>query len=524
MPPSRCHRRAPARTPAVVAAVLLVVLLAAGCGGSSSKKEGPTGLASVVPSAAPLYAEGTVHPSAGQRTAAAAAARRVTGAADPFPALAREVDMALGATSTGRGGPDLRSWLGDAVGATVTGFRSPRHPEFAVLAESKDDARAAAFLHARVAGGAVRRRTYRGVEELVAGTGPAPVAGIVDHVVVIGTERAFRAIVDTAKGDASLAASAPFTKERDAAPADRLGFVYLSPAAAVDALAISDSSLGALAAPVKAALSGAGAGTIAAALSAAPDALVLDAATTGGGRTVPAGASVAGAPAGSDAAVSLANVGSTLRGAIRGLGAVTVPGVGSLREALAQVSALTGIDVDRDLLSWMGPGTLWARTGGNVPEVALVVDSSDPAATRSALDRLGILLAPIGLEATTLQRPGVDSGLRVTGRGLPAPLFLAAAGDRFIVALGDGALTRALHPGRRLAADPGFRAARARLGAGVTPSAYADLPRLLGYAGRQVGSVRGAQAAASLHALSTLVAGVRRDGATARLRAVVTLR
>jgi hypothetical protein len=96
---------------------------------------------------------------------------------------------------------------------------------------------------------------------------------------------------------------------------------------------------------------------------------------------------------------------------------------------------------------------------------------------------------------------------------------IAAAGDRFVIALGEEALREAISPGSKLGDDADFRAAAATLGNDLRPTAYVDVRRIGGLAAAFGGG--GAQAQElqrTLERFTALVAADRGDGrATASL-------
>jgi len=502
--------------PALLAVAALVA--AAGCGTAA----GPAGddPAAVVPAGAPVFAEADLRPSGRQAANAGAVLRRALGTNDPAGALAALLDRKgdRNAISFAR---DVRPWLGDRVGVAVTGMRG-RDTDSVVIAASTDDAKAQAALAKLVGGGA--SRSYRGVSYRV-GRGGRVAAGIVDHFAVAGGEAAFKAAVDASKGD-SLAGSSTLRAARDEVARDRLGFLYLDVPGLVDGAARSAGGD-----PTKAlvlqALAGALPKTIAAALQADRDALRVDAAALGTPKALSTGRSGADAlaalPGSAWLGLGVADLGGTLDGLLQ-----TVAGAGGLnglgvQALLGQARARTGLDLQRDVLSWMGDaglfvsGTSPARVGG-----ALVVATSNRAKTRATIAALGRLIGAGGARVSALHAKGVDDGVVVrspNGRRT----WIALAGDRFIVATGARrALSEAVSPGRRLGSSPALAAAADRLGAGVRPSLFVDLRRLGALMGAK-GHARGLHE--YLAAFGALGGGAKDEGGgVTRARFVVTLR
>ena len=151
-------------------------------------------------------------------------------------------------------------------------------------------------------------------------------------------------------------------------------------------------------------------------------------------------------------AMGLGQVGERLKEQLGGSGPI-----------LALVGAQAGLDIDKDILGWMGEGAMFV-TGDSPATIggALVVQSKDPAAMRAAIPKLGSLISRFaaGSSARELHATGVDAGIAVRAQGVPAPVEIAAAGDRFVIAVGHDALREAIAPTSRLGDDPDFRLGR----------------------------------------------------------------
>src|SRR5690242_5842011 len=117
----------------------LVAALAAGCGSSSSGSDGADDPAAVVPANAVLYAEATIHPSGKVRDDAEAALRKILKTNDPDAKIA----SALQGASKGSGDlnfkDDVEPWLGDRVGAAVTGLHGGNDADYVIVLASTND-------------------------------------------------------------------------------------------------------------------------------------------------------------------------------------------------------------------------------------------------------------------------------------------------------------------------------------------------------------------------------------------------
>ncbi len=154
-------------------------------------------------------------------------------------------------------------------------------------------------------------------------------------------------------------------------------------------------------------------------------------------------------------------------------------------------------------------GTGKGQVGGG-----LIVHSTDPAATRRAVRRLGTAIPRLfsSGKVGALNAAGVDEGFTLSGGKRPT-IAVAAAGDRFIVAIGAGALAAALKPGSRLGDSPAFRDISAKLGSGQKPAFYLDMAAVTRLVAAHGGS--DAQARKVLKVLSRftqVAAGGRQEG------------
>src|SRR4051812_22054378 len=136
----------------------------------------------------------------------------------------------------------------------------------------------------------------------------------------------------------------------------------------------------------------------------------------------------------------------------------------------------------------MGDAGLYvAGTTAADRRVALVIASKDPAATQRAVRALEPLARRSG-DVTALNAAGVDEGFAVRRGHSDDELLVAAAGNRFVVALGRRALAEAIASGgSRLGDAPAFQAAAAKLGGGVKPSFFLDVQKLRRVAARKHG-------------------------------------
>jgi hypothetical protein len=494
---------------ALLAGLLLAAGAVAGCASSSSGGGGsdPAGL---VPASAPLYAEAVLGGDSSEQADAQAALAKILRTTDPRGDLVKAFDRAH--VNFAR---DVEPWLGDRVGAAALSLG--RRGDKVVVAASRDDDAARAAL-GRLVPNAVAR-SYRGVDYRV-DPRHGKAAAVVDGFVVLGSENGLKAAIDASKGS-SLGESDSLKDARAKVRAERSAFVYVDVSgflrSALGAAGSGAAQLAPFVEPVSLALPK----TIAAALDAEPGMLRLDSAAFGNGGGFSSGASGADAlaalPADAWLGVGVGEVGRTVNGFLDQVSAKGgIAGVG-LQALLGQAQQRLGLDVRRDLLGWMGDAGLYvAGTTDADRRAALVVASKDPAATQRAVRALEPLARRSG-DVTPLRVPGVDAGFAISRGHGDEQVLVAAAGDRFVVALGRRALTEALASGgARLGDSSAFRAAADKLGGGVKPSFFVDV--------RKIGGKTHGELREYLGAFDAVIGGARRDGDETRGAAVATLR
>jgi hypothetical protein len=503
----------------------LVAVVASGCGSSASGGGGDHDPAALVPATAPLYAEATVRPTGQVGADLQAALRKILRTDDPAAKIQKAID-----DSAKREGftykDDIAPWLGDRVGVALTALNGNK-PDYVVVIASTDDGKAAAAL--KKTKGDIVERSYKGVDYRF-DRKDNTAAGVFEHAVVVGTEPGLKAAVDASKGE-SLADGNDLRAVRSKVASDRVGLFYLDFQGLLRTAGQASGSspeIGALLQSVSAAAPK----TIGAAFQAQPDVLRIDGVSLGTPKSASSGASgadvVAGLPGDSWLALGIGKSGETLDrtlDTIGNAGGITGVGVNAL---LSQFQQQTGLDLRKDVFSWMGDagvfvgGTSAADLGG-----ALVVKTSDPGKTKRVI---AVLRRLAGRDSTAKISPldvqGLDDGFSLRSGGSPR-IDVGLAGDKFIVSVGSlAAFKKAVSPGQALGSAPAFTAAAAKLGGGLRPSFYLDLQRVVslieGFAG---GSADFAKAKPYLDTFGAVVAGAKDEGdGVTRARFVVTLR
>ncbi len=517
MPPHRTaptppHRARARRGPLVsVLALSTVAATLAGCGSSPS-----TGAsidpARAVPASAVVYATADVRPEGSLKRDALAAGHTLSQEANPYLRLIQALQTP--------GSPpldfkrDLSPWLGTQAGVFLTSLdgsaqlqtlltqgllggsssSAPTWPfgahglQGALVLDTRDAARARAFLSAQAAHAGAHNATYRGVAYQATSGGVA--LGIVEQLVVIGSDSGLRGVIDTTLGAPALAHASGYEKLLSAAPANPLAHVYAHPgtnpgsstsasASASGAQGTSGTAGGASAAggTSGAASRGTGAGKaqglgallallaggreVNLSLTPTATSVALDVDTVRPGSGSPGSgapgsrasdAGLLGSPAGAKAlgelpgdswlALGLGDAGATLGQDVEGLsvlGSLGAPSTsegsnpgpvsvnGLLEGFLKPLNALTsGAQAQHDFLSWMGSGGIFASGSGLLElKGGVVITSKNPALSRVAVAKLGALLRQSGGSVQSVSVPGTDAAITARVSGLPVVLYVA---------------------------------------------------------------------------------------------------
>lgn len=508
-------------------AVAAITVPVAGCG-SSSSAGGNAGVdpARFLPASTPLYLEALVRPEGDLRANVRAVARKLLRTDDPTQKITDLIDKAL----RGQGASyraDIEPWLGDRVGFALTGIGGGAASGDGVAAlASRDDGKAQAFVDGRKN---TEKRTYRGIDYRY-DSRQDTAAAVVDHAVLVGSERGFKSAIDATNG-ARLADAKAFREARDSVTTEGIGFAYLDPSRLFDiATGAAGGKAGQQAQMLKGVLAGSGLRSIAAALEVAQNALRVDAAVIGVKAAKGSGdgpGAAADVPADAWLSVGIGDVGAAIESTLSQLGTSGAIGPLDPETLLQQLKSGLGVDVRRDFLSWMGDTALFVRgTSKDQLNGALVVHSKDPAASQRAIGVLRDLLPKLGAKVESLPGASGAEGLRVPlgmNGAHPPTVDIAAKGDRFVIALGNGALDAALGGGSRLGDSSAYKTAAGLLG-GAKPSVFLNTPQVVDLVGDAVSAterVSFAMARPTLNAFGPAAAGVTRDGDKLRVKAAV---
>ena len=486
-----CARTARRCGPLVGSCAVAATLAA--CGGSSSSANSSAqgaDPASAVPASALAYVQADVRPSGSLAQSIDAASKRLLGISDPGPKLDALIDKSM--VSGASYETDIRPWLGQQAAVAVLGGTTTAHPEYAVIVDQTDAAKAKSAtknpaLFASGAGTAdtLAQASYRGVGYTEDVTSKSDVGVVGDYVVLTNDAAAFDAIVDTEKGAASLAASSGYKQAVSGELSGADGVAYVPLLRLIDALIPATSTESPTAAAIlqqirtryaNAILSG----------SARFDAngAALDFAESGAGTSSSNGETnpIGTLPGGSWLAIGLTNGGPTLGKLFSELGQLgSTGGLGSFTSSLGEIQRVTGVNVGGDLSS-ITTASFFAK-GSNLGtlEAALVLGVKDPSQAPTIVSQLGRLAALIAssdraFSVGSLSQANIQSGFTINAASLPFTFDVAAGGGRIVVALGTTSLNDALASTGRLSASSSFGTAASLLGSGIQPDLIVELP------------------------------------------------
>ena len=273
----------------------------------------------------------------------------------------------------------------------------------------------------------VTERSYRDSDYLVDPDGVA--AGVVDDFVAIGPEALYKRTVDAAEGD-SLADADEYADAVEALPGERLALFWADTTRLLDMAVREDPLLGQL----RSLASGGELPQIAGAFMANGDRLELE---MQAGEMLPAQSTplLQELPGDSWAAFGAGDVGTTLRDAIDrfggALGGVAVRG---------QLRSELGLDLDRDLLDWIGHTGFFVRgtTPGTV-DGGLVIQPTDDRRASDAFGRIvGAIQQASGAVARPVEIEGAEQAFAIDADGSPRPIVLARGAGLVVATSGAG--------------------------------------------------------------------------------------
>jgi hypothetical protein len=467
--------RLPTAMAGLAAGVAALVLAA--CGGDEASSG--SGIASVVPADVPLFVEAEVRPEGSDGDAIAALSSKLAGIDDPGGMIIDELERSAAEQGSDvTYAEDIEPWLGERGGLFIGSFEGlgeTEDPEqFGGLIETTDSEAAQTFIDEQAEADGAEESSYEDVDYRIS---DGTAAGIVNDYLVVADETSFQRVVDAASGD-SLAGNDEYTSTIDSVGGvGQLATLSLDFGAVFDAMVAS----GELPEDEFQAVQGLYGGLFeeplgaAAALTDSSVAIDMSVPNPDGFETEGSDA-LGGAPEDAWLSVGIADLGAYFEQSLAQLEQLG-PRLGEpelSREAIAGAfQTLTGLDLEEDVLAWMGDANIWLRGSSERDlEIGVSVATSDEAATARALDAAQ---QAISRDPSTRVGPPLDGG----EKGFTAE---SAGGDGFIaVGLVDGRVTLAFSRARGSAQPPDgptldssqdFSAAMDLLGSDYTPAAF----------------------------------------------------
>ena len=454
-------------------------LIASGCGSTTGSGSDP---ASVVPESSYVYAEATIDPSGSQEAAMRSILGDLPGTGTPQDKLENLIRKALAGDKTNKldWDKDVKPWLGDKVAAFVAGdtssFGKGEVPAAALLATTDEGAARDALEKAKDSTAAHKR--YRDVEYIVESDhGDLTAEGVVDGFVVFGSDAGMKAAIDASK-DSTLSDSDKFKEAVKDVPEERVGFMYADVAGLFQLASQATGNQfpgSALLGPL---LAGKPLVIVARAEN---QALVFEGKSLPSGGLVKSGGDtsslMAQMPEGSWAALALPGFGDGLRTLVTGIGSA----LGGEEQLNDQLRSATGLDLERDLLSWIGDVGVFAdgdtkdTIGGGV-----LIKSKDPEASKRALTKIAAAIqkSDPSVQVAAARIPGAFGYQFSDPSQAPRGIFMAQAGDKVAITYGEDEAKAALGDGG-LSESNDFTRAAEDLGDGYQPGLYVSVPSIL---------------------------------------------
>jgi hypothetical protein len=445
-----------------IAAVLTVpALAAAGCGND----EAASGASELVPGGALIYAEADLKPEGDQKRAVDSILAKFPGGGQAGDKLKELIDKGLRKSDPSMSfEKDIEPWLGDEAAFFVSDFGVSGGEGALGLVVATDDEDASLDALKKTATGKVTQKSYRDVDYLMEESQDLNAAAAFDGFLIIGTEAGVKAAIDTSKDGPKLSDDDAYKKALDKAADDRLGLVYMNMPELRKQ--VQQAGTGALPDSFKRFFKEPVVSTV----DADDDGVTIESAVTdelagafgliGGGSDL-----VSELPADSWAAFAQNDFGKLID-----LFADSFAGVAGGRDMIEQqFKAATGLDLQKDVLDWMGDFGVFVR-GRTISELngALIVETKDEAASArfiDALERLARNQADNpGDSVGPLRAPGGGKGFTLSSPDVPKPIHVFQRNGRVVFAYGDAAAKDGADASDKLGDSPDFSAVRDSLG------------------------------------------------------------
>jgi Protein of unknown function (DUF3352) len=479
-----------------------VALAACGSDGSSS-----SGAASLAPAGSLIYGEATLDPDEDQQAAINALIEKFPGKGSAGERIRGLLEKAFSESGTGLSfKEDIEPWLGAEAGFFVSSLTPSGEGSAAFMVATDDEGKAEDAIEK--AAKDAKAKSYKGHDYRTIEDGAV---GVVDGWVVLGSEDGFKRAVDTVEGGSPIEDDDAYSEALDGAPEDRLGFIYFNTPAFVDQL--NKSGAGAALGPFGDLFKD----PVLATLSINEHGVRLEANLPesltkafpligeGSGRA-------AELPADSWVALAQPDLGKTIDQFLEVFGSMA----GGRERLTQQLEAATGLNLDRDVIAWMGDWSLFVRgTTISTLSGALIVETTDEAASARFIDAVATL-ARRGLEGEGTIGPLAVPGEGVTLRSpdIPEPIHLFQRDGKVVLAYGDSAAEDAFGTSEKLGDTEGYKSAQEALGGDYDLSFYLAFDPIVQLVdSTELGDEEGWQKVKPyLEPIGALVVGAKKDG------------
>jgi hypothetical protein len=490
-----------------LSALTAAIVIAAGCGDDSTSS---SGAASLAPAGSLVYGEATLHPEGDQKAAIDELISKFPGEGSAGDRVRRLMEQAFAESDSSLSyEEDVQPWLGDEAAFFVSGIEAEGENADAafLVATDDEDATVDAIEKEDV------EKTEHGGRDLYLSLENDGAASVVDGWLVLGDPGGVKTAIDTVEGGEPIEDDGRYHETLEDAPPERLGFMYVNMPGLLEEVQgrPEAAALGQFRQlfeePILVTADADEAGvrfesTVPATLLAG---FPIVAEGTGAAGELPA-----------DAWLGMAqpDLGKTIETYVDLVGS-TAGGRDVIEQ---QLRAASGLDLQEDVISWMGDWGVFVR-GTSLEELngALFIETTDEAASGRFIDALGRLArenAEPGMRIGPLALAGGGEGFTMRDPGLDQPVHLFQRDGRVVAAYGDAAARDALDPAERLADSPDFTQAEEALGGDYAISFYVAVAPIL-----ELADSAGAasdedwqEARPYLEPLGALVGGAREDG------------
>lgn len=439
-----------------LAALSIAALVAVGCG---NEDQAASGAAELVPAGSVMYGEATLKPEGDQKEAIDAILAKFPGGGQAGDKLKELIEKGLRDSDAPVSfKDDIEPWLGDEAAFFVSSIAKSGDAQSAaglIATEDEDKARAALE---KAAEGKITEKTYKDVEYLMDESDEA--AAVFDGFLVLGTEAGVKAVIDTSDGGKPLSEDEAYGNALDEAADDRLGLFYMNSPELLESIRRSG-------APLPDSFRKFFEEPVVATLDADKDGVVFEGSVPEElGRASLFGQAselLEDLPGDSWLAIAQADFGELL-----GFYVDAFAGVVGGRDAVEnQLRAATGLDLQNDVLDWMGDFGIFVR-GTSVSELdgALIIETTDEAASGrliAALERLAKSQGQGEAQIGPLAAPGGGDGFTARGAGIPKPIHVFQRSGRVVFAYGDAAASDAIDAPEKLGDSAEYREATGSL-------------------------------------------------------------